>query len=85
MGDGVGSEGGSVVRNTHHESATILVDVIDAVGDGDAQRVAAEIMIQDPPRSAFPAPAGIAEVADQFAFFGVDADDRQMTALEAVA
>ena len=27
----------------------------------------------------------IAEIADQFALFGIDADDRQMTALEATA
>jgi hypothetical protein len=35
---GVGMGGGcrSVVRNTHDKSATILGDVINAIGNGDA-------------------------------------------------
>jgi hypothetical protein len=33
----------------------------------------------------FPTAARIREIADELAFFAVDADDRQMTALEAVA
>src|SRR6266852_4334529 len=85
VGDGMSGEGGSVVGNAHHEGAAILGDVIDSVGNRDADGVAAEVVIKDAAGLAVPASAGVLEVADQFAFLGVDADDGQVTALEAVA
>ena len=50
-------EGGRVVRNTGHEGAAILGDIIDAVGDGDAAGVAAKVVIEDAASLAFPTPA----------------------------
>ena len=42
-------------------------------------------MIVDATWDRFPTAARILEIANELAFFAVDADDRQMTALEAVA
>jgi hypothetical protein len=50
MGDGMGGEGGSVVRNTHDEGAAILGDVVDAIGNGDANGVGAEVVVKDAAR-----------------------------------
>lgn len=85
MGDGMGGESGSVVRNTHHKGAVILGDVVDAIRNGDADGVGAEVVVKDTAGAAFPTAAGIPEVADQFTLFCVDADDGQMTALEAAS
>jgi len=65
------------------EGAAIFGDVVDAVGDGDADGVGAEVVVKDAAGAAFPTATRIPEVADQFALLGVDADDGQMTALEA--
>ena len=85
MGDGMGSKGGSVVGNTHDEGAAIFGDVVNAIGNGDADGVGAKVVDEDAARAAFPKAACIAEIADQFALFGIDADDGQMTTLEATA
>src|SRR6516164_7950638 len=83
--DGMSGEGGRVMGNTDHQSAAVFVDIVDAVRDGDADGIGAEIVIVDAPRGAFPTMAGILEVAHQFAFLAVHADNRQMTPLETVA
>jgi hypothetical protein len=44
-----------------------------------------EVVIVNTTRGRFPTAARIFEIADEFAFFAVHADDGQMTALEAVA
>src|SRR6266852_1193098 len=85
VGDGMSGESGSIVGNADYEGAAILGDVIDSVGNRDADGVAAEVVIKDAAGIAFPASAGVLEVADQFAFLGVDANDGQVTALEAAA
>ena len=54
-------------------------------GNGDANGVGAEVVVKDAAGTALPTAACIPEVADQFALFGIDADDGQMTALEAAA
>ena len=78
-------EGGRIVRNADHKGAAILMDIIDPIGNGDAAGIGAEVVIIHATGGAFPATAGILEVADQFPFLAVDADDRQMTSPEAVA
>ena len=61
------------------------MEIVDAVRNGDADGIGAEIVIVDAPRGAFPTMAGILEVAHQFAFLAVHADNRQMAPLETVA
>src|SRR5215471_21325191 len=85
VGDGMGGEGGSVVRNAHDKGAAILSNVIDAIGNGDADGIGTEVVIENAAGAAFPTTAWVSEVTHQFPLFGIHADDRQMTALEAVA
>ena len=84
MTDSVSSEGGCVVRNTDDDRTTVGERLVDAVRDGDAERVGEKVMIIDGPGLAIPACAGVFKVADQFAFLGIDTDDGQATAAEAL-
>jgi hypothetical protein len=70
------------VRNTHYEGAAIVDDVVDAVWNGDANGVGAEVVVKDAAGTALPTAACIPEVADQFALFGIDADDGQVARSE---
>ena len=68
--------------DAHHDGASIGEQIIDTVRDGDAvesERKSWSLTSEqiDPTR------AGVLEVADEFAFFGVDANDRQAAALKA--
>jgi len=73
------------VRNAYDEGATILGDVVDAIGNGDTDRVSAEVVVKDTAGAAFPTAACISKVAHQLALLGIHADDRQVAALESVA
>lgn len=84
MTDSVSREGGCVVRNTDDDRTTVGKRLVDAIRDGDAECVGAKVMIIDEPGLAVPARAGVFEVADQFALLGVDTDDGQVTAAEAL-
>jgi len=75
MRDGVGREGGCVMRDTHHDGPSIGEEIIDAVRDGDAGGVRAEIVVVDQSGRQIPTRAGILEVADQFALLGIDANN----------
>ena len=68
-----------------HDGASIGEQIIDAVRDGDAGGVGAEVVVVDQAGRQIPTRAGILEVADQFAFLGIDANDGQAAALKAVA
>ena len=59
-----------------HEAA-VGGQVVDAVGDGDAVGLGAEVVVVDGVRGSFPSRAVILEVANQFTLFGIDADDRR--------
>ncbi len=85
MGDGMSGKGGRVVGNTDDEGTAIFGDVINAIGNGDADGVGAKVVVEDAARAAFPATAWITEIADQFAVLGIDTDDRQMTTLKPTA
>ena len=85
MRDSVSGEGGSVMGHADHNGASISEQIIDAVRDGDARGVGAEVMIVDQAGRQIPTCTGIFEIADQFAFFGIDADDGETTALKPVA
>src|SRR6516164_8592847 len=80
----MGGKGGRIVGNTHDEGAAVLDDVIDAIGNGDADGVRAEVVVKDAAGAAFPTAAWIPEVSHQFTLLGIHADDGQMTSLEAV-
>jgi len=84
MTDSVRSEGGCVVRNADDNRPTVDERLVDAIRDGDAECVGAKVMIIDEPGLAVPTSAGVFEVADQFAFLGIDTDDGKATAAEAL-
>ena len=67
------------------QSTAIFHNIVNPIGNGDADGIGAEVVIVDATRGRFPTTARIFEIPDEFAFFAVHADDGQMTALEAVA
>ena len=79
----MGGEGRRIVRDADADSAAVVRRVVNAVGDADAAGVGAEVVIVHPNRRAIPFGAGVLEVADQFAFLAVDADDGKALTLEA--
>ena len=83
-GYGMGGEGRRVVRNADADRAAVVRRIVNAVGDADSAGVGAEIMIVHPNRRAIPFGAGVLEVANQFAFLTVDADDGKALTLEAL-
>src|SRR3954471_15309997 len=46
-GDGVGGEGGRVVRDAHEDRASVGEQIIDAIGDCDADGIGTEIVVID--------------------------------------
>ena len=84
MCNGVRGKRGCVMRDAHHDRSSIREQVIDSVWDGNTGGIRAEIVVVDQAGRQIPAQAGVFEVADQFAFFGVDANDGQAAALEAL-
>ena len=82
-GDGVGGEGWRVMRDADEDRASVGEQVIDTVRDRDADGIGTEIVIIDAHRRAIPLDAIVLEVADQFSFFGVDADDGKPLTLKA--
>lgn len=72
------------MRDANHDGASIGEEIIDAVRDGDAGGVRAEIVIVDQARGQIPAYSGILEIADQFALLGIHADDGVAPTLESV-
>jgi hypothetical protein len=68
-----------------HDRSSIGKQIIDAVRDGDARGIGAEVVIVDPAGRQIPACPGIFEIADQFAFFGIDANDGETAALKSVS
>jgi hypothetical protein len=85
MCDSVSGEGGCVMGDADYDRASIGEQIIDAVRDGDARGIGAEVVIVDQAGTQIPARTGIFEIADQFAFFGIDADDGETAALKSVA
>jgi hypothetical protein len=85
MCDGVSGEGGCVMGDADHDRASIGEQIIDAIRDGDASGIGAEIVIVDPAGRQIPTRAGIFERADQFTFFGIDTNDGETAALKSVS
>src|SRR5260370_34887537 len=75
--------GRRVVRDADADSAAVIRRIVNAVGDAHDAAVGEEVMIVHWNRRAIPFGAGVLEVADQFAFLTVDADDGKALPLEA--
>ena len=63
---------------SHKHSGAVGARVVDAVGDGDAIGLRAEVVVVDQVGSSAPGAAGVLEVADQLALLGINTDDRQV-------
>jgi len=85
MCDGVSSEGGCVMRDADHNGSSIGQQIIDAVKDSDARGIGTEVVIVDQAGRQIPARTGIFEMAEEFAFFGVDANNGETAALKSVS
>src|SRR5580700_5838710 len=83
-GDGISGESRCVVGDAHADSAAVVRRVVNAVGDADSAGVGAEVVIVHSHRRAIPFGSGVFEVADQFSFLAVDADDGKALTLEAL-
>lgn len=83
--DSVSGESGSVVRNTDDNGTAVGERLVDAVRDGNAQGIGAEVVIMNRPGGVIPASAVVFEVSDQFALLGIDADDGQVAPPKTVA
>ena len=74
-GNGMSGEGGGVVRDADENGSAVRLWVIDAVGDGYPGGIGAKIVIVHAERRTIPFGSGVLEVADQFPFLGIHADD----------
>jgi hypothetical protein len=81
--DGVRGKGGGVMRDTHKNRTSVGEQVIDTVRNRDANGIGTEVAIVDAHGRAIPLDAIVFEIADQFSFFVIDADDGKPLALEA--
>ncbi len=82
-GDGVGGEGRRIVRDADADGAAVVRRVVNAVRDAHAGGLGAEVVVVHQNGRAIPFGSGVFEVADQFAFLAIDADDRKTLPLEA--
>ena len=78
VSDRVSGKSGSVVRNANNNRAAVGEGLVDSVRDGNADGIGAEIVIMNRPSILIPTSAVVFEVSDQFALFGIDADDGQV-------
>ena len=81
--NGMGGEGWRIVRDADADSAAVVGRVVNAIGDAHPAGIGAEVVIVHPNGRAIPFDAGVFEVANQFAFLTVDADDGKALTLEA--
>ena len=65
------------MRDAYEDRTSVGEQFIDTVRDCDADGIGTEVVVIDAHRCAAPLGAMVFEVADQFSFFGVDADDGQ--------
>ena len=84
LGNGMNGKLRRIMRVAHIDSALVVGDVIDAIGDGPSKGVVWEIMGIDLLRRLAPSTSRVGEVADEFLVLGVDTDDG-VACLEKVA
>src|SRR3989442_13891814 len=80
-----GRKGRGIVGDTDGHAPAIGEQIVHAVRNGHADRLRAKVVIVD--HAGLPTPPGawVLEGADQFALFGIHADDGQASTLEAMA
>ena len=76
-------EGRRIVRDADADGTTVVWLVVNAVGDADAAGIGGEVVIVHQNRRAIPFGSRALEIADQFAFLGVDADAGKTLSFEA--
>ena len=74
-----------VMRDADNHRAAIGAQIVDAIRDGDAGGIGAEIVIVNQTGGEIPACSGILEGADQFPLLGIDADDGMPATLESLS
>ena len=82
-GDGMGGEGWGIVRDADADGAAVVRRVVNAVGDAYAAGIGAEVVIVHQNGGAVPFRSQVLEIADQFPFFAIDANDGKTLSLEA--
>src|ERR1035438_6131517 len=82
-GNGMCGEGRRIVRDADTNGAAVVQRVVDTVGDANAAGIGAEVVIVHQNRRAIPFGSGVLEIADQFAFLAIDADEGKTLSLEA--
>jgi hypothetical protein len=75
--DRLGGKAWCVAGDPDVDAAAIGLELVDAVGNSNALAEGTEIVVEDLDGLAAPNPAGILEVADQFALLGVDVCSRR--------
>src|SRR5712691_6933599 len=84
-GNGARGEGRRIVRDADGHAPAVGEEIVNAMGNRHADRVGAEVVIVDQAGRTIPAGARVLEGADQFALFGVHADDGPPSPLEPIA
>src|SRR5664280_1441836 len=79
----MGGEGRGIVGDADAYGTAVVGRVVNSVGDAHAAGIRAEVVIVHQNRGAVPFGAGVLEIADQFAFLAIDADDGKPLSLEA--
>ena len=75
-------EGWRIVRDADADGTAIVRRVVNAVRDTHAAGIGAEVVIVHQNRRAIPFGSGVLEIADEFAFLAVHADDGKTLPLE---
>src|SRR5271169_2552107 len=81
-GDGMGGEGRRIVRDADTDGAAVVQWVVNAVGDAHTAGIGGEVVIVHQNRRAIPFGSGVLEIADQFAFLAIGADEGKTLSLE---
>ena len=81
--DGMDGKRRSLVGDADKHRTTVCLEIVNAVRESDARCQGAEVVVVDLGGNVLPFQAGILEVAHQFPFLGVDADNGIALAAEA--
>ena len=82
-GNAMSGKGRRIVRDADEDRAAVGQQIVNAVGNRDAEGVGAKVMIVDPRGRAVPFSAGVLEVTDQLALLGIHADHGESLAHKA--
>ena len=81
-GNGMDGEGRCIVRDADTDGAAVVRRVVNTVGDANAAGIGGEVVIVYQNRRAIPFGSGVLEIADQFAFLAIGADEGETLSLE---